>query len=163
MLTETDGDEYDRIAHVMIMNEGDTSTFSLQSGDFGSNSDVIHCGGVKTKLGLLILEGEETYGDKHVGDGEDDCHFEMKHHVNKLSIPDTALLPSDMRSIVTPGAVPQELSTSRVVFVHECGKSMMSDSYRQSNTFSRIIVMRMMMVFFAAILSFGAMRNNLEK
>ena len=156
MLIEIDDDEYDRITH--IKNEGHTSVFNLQSKDNGSNSDVIHRCGVKTGLGLLILDGEETYGDKPVGDFED-CHFE---HVNELSVPDTIFLPSEMRSVVTMGADPRELSTSRAVVVQECNEIMTSDSLR-SNQFCRTVAMMMMMVFVAAILSFGVIRNNIWK
>ena len=94
MLIEANDDDYDRIARDVDM--GNTGIFSRLTDDNDSNPDVTGGGDINSKkLGLLILEGEETYGDKYVGCEEDEG-FE-RDVVNELSIPDTVLLPSDMR------------------------------------------------------------------
>ncbi|KAL7444134.1 hypothetical protein ACHAXH_008638 [Discostella pseudostelligera] len=155
MLIEMDEDDYDRIAH---LDDGTTSIFSLLSEDnHGSNPDIVNGTGVKSKLGLLILEGEETYDNKLVRDGEDgDIEPEG---VNELSIPESALLPSDMRSVVTPGASIKQ-STGRAVVVGEDEDTdVMPNSYRRSLQSWRMVA-AVLMIFVVAIASFGAMKAN---
>ena len=156
MLIEANDDDYDRIVHDVDM--GNTGIFSLLTDDNDSNPDVTAGGAIKSKeLGLLILEGEETYDDKKVG-CEADKDFE-RDVANELSIPDTVLLPSDMRSVVTPGATSQEQSTGRAENVDEEDITCIIDSYRRSIQFWKCVTAMMMMMLVAAIISFGSLRN----
>ncbi|KAL3762499.1 hypothetical protein ACHAWU_008202 [Discostella pseudostelligera] len=160
MLIEMDDDDYDRIAH---LDDGNTSIFSLLSEDNhrSSRPAIVDDMGVKSKLGLLILEGEETYDNKLVRDGEDgDIEPEG---VNELSIPDSALLPSDMRSVVSLGAS-QERSTGRAIVVvgEDDDHHVMPNSYRRSLQTWRMVA-AVLMIFVVAIASFGAMKANAWK